>query len=78
MEFRDESERLVAEQAVLGYRAVKRAASEAAFGDGMAAIERAALQSSRELGRCVIESMLASAASEKGPARARDAGGRRR
>ena len=78
MEFKDERERLIAEQAVLGYRATQQAAASAEFGHGMEAIERAALQSSREYGRSVIECMMASAASEKAPGRAPDAAGRRR
>ena len=58
MQFRDDQERLVAEQAVLQYRAVKEAADRAEFGHGMEAIETAALEGSREHGRRLIESAL--------------------
>lgn len=76
MEFRDEQERLIAEQAVLQYRAVNEAADRAAFGHGMEAIEDAALEGCREHGRRLIESALRRRAlSEKArPARGAGAG----
>lgn len=74
MQFKDEQERLIAEQAVLAYRAVNEAADKAEFGHGMEAIEDAALAGCREQGRRLIEMALTRRAVEKGRARARDAG----
>lgn len=65
MTFRDEHERLIAEQAVLQYRAVQEAGDGAAFGHGMEAIETAALESSREHGRRLIESAMSRRASSE-------------
>jgi len=73
MDFKDDQERLVAEQAVLAYRAVKEAADTAAFGHGMEAIEEAALAGGREQIRRVIALALARVAAEKDRATARDA-----
>lgn len=55
MQYRDDHERLVAEQAVLAYRAVNRAADEAEFGHGMEAMEGAALDASRDHARRLLE-----------------------
>ncbi len=74
MEFRDEQERLIAEQAVLTYRAVQAAADEAAFGEGMEAIETAALEGCREHGKRLIESALRRRASSEKDRSARVAG----
>lgn len=65
MRFKDEQERLIAEQAVLAYRAVNQAADDAAFGHGMAAIEDAALDGCREHGRRLIEAALARRGAQK-------------
>lgn len=66
MQFRDERERLVAEQAVLNYRAVQEAADDAEFGHGMDAIETSALEGCRAHGRQLMEAALrARASSEK-------------
>lgn len=46
--FRDENERLVAEQAVLVYRAVVEAAQTAPHGQGLACMEVAVLDQGRE------------------------------
>lgn len=46
--FRDENERLVAEQAVLVYRAVVEAAQTAPHGQGLACMEAAVLDQGRE------------------------------
>lgn len=62
MQFRDDQERLVAEQAVLQYRATLQAADEATFGHGMEAIEEAALAGSREHGRRLVELAMQRAA----------------
>lgn len=55
MRCRDEHERLVAEQAVLAYRAVNRAADDAVFGHGMRAMEDVALEASRDHARRLLE-----------------------
>jgi hypothetical protein len=73
MRFRDEQERLIAEQAVLAYRAVNDAAAAAAFGHGMEAIEDAALPGCRAQGRRLIELAMARRATQKDRATARDA-----
>lgn len=66
MAYRNEQERLIAEQAVLQYRAVQAAADTAAWGHGMEVTEDAALAASREHGRQLLEQALAQrAASEK-------------
>jgi len=70
MQFRDEQERLIAEQAVLQYRAVQQAAEEAKWGHGMQAIEDAALDGCRVQARKWIETaMAARAKAEKNTAR---------
>ena len=66
MQFKDEQERLVAEQAVLAYRAVRLAAKQATFGHGMEAIETAALTQGRDHIRRLIQTTAnEQAASEK-------------
>lgn len=55
MQFKDDCERLIAEQAVLAYRAVNAAADAAEFGHGMSAMEGEALEASRAMGRSLIE-----------------------
>jgi len=77
MQFKDEQERLIAEQAVLAYRAVNQAADQAEFGHGMEAIEDSALRGCREQGRRLIELAMRRRAVEKDRARARDAAGDR-
>jgi hypothetical protein len=74
MDFKDEQERLVAEQAVLAYRAVNEAADAAKFGHGMEAIEDAALAGGREQMQRVIRLALSRVAAEKDRATARGAG----
>lgn len=64
MDFRDERERLIAEQAVLQYRAVQEAAAAAKYGHGLEAMELAALAGSREHGRRLLSQAM-QAASEK-------------
>ena len=59
MRFKDERERLIAEQAVLGYRAVQEAASKAVWGYGMEAMEEATLEVCREHGRRLLEEAAA-------------------
>ena len=59
MEFKDERERLIAQQAVLGYRAVEAAAAKAAWGHGMEAMEDATLAACRELGRRLLQEAAA-------------------
>jgi len=72
-------ERLMAEQAVLGYREVSRAMRVAPHGRGLAVIEQAAVQQMRRQGAAMVEQALveAAAAEEKGGEPAA-AGGRRR
>lgn len=65
MRFRNDQERLVAEQAVLAYRATVQAADDAEFGHGMEAIEDVALKSSREHGRRLIELAMKQMAAQK-------------
>lgn len=57
MTFECESERLVAEQAVLAFRATRAAMHAAPFGDGLAFTERAALIE----GRKAVEAILSEA-----------------
>jgi len=64
MDFRDERERLIAEQAVLQYRAVREAAASAKYGHGLEVMEVAALAGSREHGRRLLSEAM-KAASEK-------------
>jgi hypothetical protein len=71
MHFANAKERLIAEQAVLAYRAVQEAADRAEFGHGLEAIEDAALKAGREQSRRLIESAMRRAAAEKASARAR-------
>lgn len=77
MRFRNDQERLIAEQAVLAYRATVQAADEAAFGHGMEAIEDAALAGSRAHGRRLIELAMKRAAAQKRKRRAPTAAARR-
>ena len=74
MRFATDTERLIAEQAVLSYRAVEEAADRAEFGHGLEAIEDAALKAGREQSRRLIESAMGRAAAEKASASARVAG----
>jgi len=74
MQFKNETEQLVAEQAVLAYRAVQEAADQAEFGHGMEAIEAAVLEGIRENGRSWIESAMNAQAEKKGRVIARGAG----
>ena len=62
------AERLVAEQAVLGYREVHRAMKAAPHGRGLATIEQAVLAQVRKQGVAVMEEALreAAAAEPKG------------
>lgn len=73
MQFKDDQERLIAEQAVLAYRSTLQAADEAEFGRGMEAIEDAALAGSREHGRRLLELAMKRAAAQKKKRRARTA-----
>ena len=57
MTFECESERLVAEKAVLAFRATRAAMHAAPFGDGLAFTERAALAE----GRKAVETILSEA-----------------
>jgi len=77
MQFRDDHEELIAEQAVLAYRATVRAADEAACGRGMEAIEDAAFEGSQAHGRRLLELAMERVAAQKRKRRARTAGGRR-
>lgn len=54
----DENERLVAEQAVLAYREVKKAMEAAPYGQGMACTEGAVLVQGREQQRRMLELIL--------------------
>lgn len=54
VEVKDEQERLVAEQAILAYRAVNEAADGAEFGHGMEAMEDVALEAGREHARQLL------------------------
>jgi len=62
MEFMDERERVIAEQAVLAYRAVREAAAHAAFGRGLEVTEAAALEATRDHGRRLLGEALAACA----------------
>lgn len=55
MEFKDENERLVAEQAVLVYRATIDAMHAAPHGKGLACMEAAVMQGGREHLRQILE-----------------------
>lgn len=74
----DARERLIAEQAVLGFREVRRVVATAAHGRGLAATEEAALSSGRRQMRLVMAEALKdrSDAEEKGGAPANAAVGR--
>lgn len=74
MRFKDERERLIAEQAVLAYREVQKAADDAEFGHGMEAIESVALERSREHGKRLLESALSHRARSQKDRSARTAG----
>jgi len=66
MRYKDAQEQLIAEQAVLHYRAVCEAAEQAAFGHGMEAMETAALEAGREhIARLIQTTANQRAASEK-------------
>ena len=54
----DETERLVAEQAVLAYREVKKAMQAAPHGQGLACTEAAVLVQGREQQRRILELIL--------------------
>lgn len=70
MNFQDltTAERIIAEQAVLGYREVHRAMKAAPHGHGLATIEQAAVAQMRRQGALVMEEALreAAAAEKKG------------
>lgn len=55
IKIRNATERLIAEQAVLGYRQVVRAAQEAEHGQGMKRMEQAMLSAGREQMRLTLE-----------------------
>lgn len=55
IEYRGEQERLIAEQAVLTYRAVFEAGAQAPHGQGMDAMEGAILDHGRELLRQTLQ-----------------------
>lgn len=74
MQFKNETERLVAEQSVLAYRAVTEAADQAEFGHGMEAIEDAVLDGIRRTGRDWIELAMNERAEKRGSVLARPAG----
>jgi len=79
VEVKNERERLIAEQALLAYREVEAAGAAAAYGQGMAALEDAALEAGRRQMRRMVEQALGSrAAAQKGGAVARGAAGSRR
>lgn len=56
------AERLVAEQAILGYREVHRAMKHAPHGRGLATIEQAAVAQMRRHGATILEEALREAA----------------
>jgi hypothetical protein len=58
IELTDESERLVAEQALLAFRASRRAASMAPEGSGLEVAERAVLEEGRKTMRLMLERVL--------------------
>jgi hypothetical protein len=62
LEVRNEREWLVAQQAVLAYREVEAAGAAAAHGQGMAALERATLETGRRQMRQVLTEALRSQA----------------
>lgn len=59
LEYRSEQERLVAEQAVLAFRAAQAAMASAAYGRGLAVTEAAVLKH----GRALLQKMLTEALS---------------
>ena len=63
MRFKDEQERLVAEQALLNYRELKRVMKDAPHGQGMAVLEQAVRERGFEQMRQTL-SLLASAHEE--------------
>jgi hypothetical protein len=66
--FQDENERLVAEQAVLVYRAVMEAAQTAPHGQGLTRMETAVLDQGREHLRQILQRATTAQAQEKGGA----------
>lgn len=58
IKFRNERERLIAEQAVLAYREVEAAGAAAEHGHGMAALELATLETGRRQMRQVLAQAL--------------------
>jgi hypothetical protein len=56
---KDEAERIVAEQALLAYRASKLAAYGAAHGRGLEVAERAVLEEGRKTMRVMLEQVIA-------------------
>jgi hypothetical protein len=64
MEFMSERERLVAEQAVLAFRAVQEAADKAQWGHGLETVEDAVLEQGREQQRRMLNQAM-EAASQK-------------
>ena len=76
MDYCNEQERLVAEQAVLGYRAVMAAMEQAPWGRGLEVVERAVLEQGREQQRRVLEQAMEAATQKRmRPAAARGAKG---
>lgn len=69
MRYRNERERLIAEQAVLAYREVEAAGDRAEFGQGLRALEDAVVARGREQQRRMLEMALQSraAAQKKKP-----------
>lgn len=65
MRFRDEQERLVAEQAVLGLRAVREAADKAQWGHGLEAVELAVLEQGRKQQQQVLEAAMREASQKR-------------
>lgn len=62
MQFKDEEERLIAEQAVLAYREVQTACRGAAFGHGLEVLEEAVIVAGRRQQRQMLEKALGSQA----------------
>ena len=78
VEVKNERERLIVEQALLAYREVEAAGEAAAYGQGMAALEDAVLDTGRRQMRAVLEQALGSrAGAQKGGPVARSAGASR-
>lgn len=65
MRFRDEQERLVAEQAVLGLRAVREAAAKAQWGRGLEVVELAVLEQGRKQQQQVLEAAMREASQKR-------------